>query len=472
MNGKGSNGFGRPRRWVRREVLGTLAAGATLPLTSRAGAALPRVGVVGAGMAGVALAWLLDGEREVVLLEAGAGIGGNVQSVPLEIDGQPYRVDIGAQFFHPGPYPTYVALLQELGLYPPAPGGARSFPASITVAAPGEATPRFVSPVLPGRGWPLLAPWNLSGVQAFATVFRAAKRREEFDAPWELTLGDWLPTLGLSTEQVEGIVLPWAASLFSGDIEQARTLSARAAMVFAAKALPEDPLAPLEYFVLEQGLIDALERMVSAFSTVSVLTNTPVESIERADTGFTVRADGGLELGVEQLVLATSGPPALALLEGVPGTLALRLALQGMEFHDARLMLHTDAAYPPGPNAVRSFLNCEVNGAYCESSMWLADVLPPGPNGAPALWKSWTTFRDTFPSAVLHETSFVHMLPTPATLQAQTRLARAQGTRDIWVAGGFTAPYDSQETALLSALDIAEGLGVSTARTQLLRTAV
>ena len=73
------------------------------------------------------------------------------------------------------------------------------------------------------------------------TTFTAAKEREQNDESWSLTLGDWLPTLDdLTPEQREGIILPWAASLFSGDIEQARGMSARAAMLFAAKALPDN----------------------------------------------------------------------------------------------------------------------------------------------------------------------------------------------------------------------------------------
>ena len=51
------------------------------------------------------------------------------------------------------------------------------------------------------------------------------------------------------------MILPWAAAIHSGDIEQARSLSARAAMVFAAKALPPNPDDPLLYYVIDQGMI-------------------------------------------------------------------------------------------------------------------------------------------------------------------------------------------------------------------------
>src|SRR5262245_49557309 len=104
---------------TRRAVLRTLATAASAPVL--AGVAAPRrtVGIIGAGMAGVSLAWLLDGDYDVVLIEARDTIGGNVQSLDVELDGHQFVVDMGAQYFHPGPYPVYAALLSYLNLYPP-----------------------------------------------------------------------------------------------------------------------------------------------------------------------------------------------------------------------------------------------------------------------------------------------------------------------------------------------------------------
>jgi len=112
-------------------------------------------------------------------------------------------------------------------------GESHSFPASITVDEASEATPRFVSPVIPGRLWPILASWNADGLKAFFTGFEAAKAREKAGGSWFLSMEAWLPTLGLSQAQWEGMLLPWASSLFSGSIDDARRLSARAAMIFA-----------------------------------------------------------------------------------------------------------------------------------------------------------------------------------------------------------------------------------------------
>ena len=102
---------GAPRRRLLKGVAGVVIA-AALPLPRSRAATLPRVAVIGGGMAGVACAWLLDGVCDVRLFEARGSLGGNVRTVPLSLGGQTRAVDLGAQYFHPGPYPTYVQLLE------------------------------------------------------------------------------------------------------------------------------------------------------------------------------------------------------------------------------------------------------------------------------------------------------------------------------------------------------------------------
>ena len=461
---------------TRREMLQAVGALAAARVLDGRAATLPRVAIVGGGMAGVSLAWLLDGQYEVTLLEAAPTIGGNVRGVEVDLDGHQFVVDIGAQFFHPGPYPVYTALLTSLGLFPPAPASplsAHSFAASITVAAQGTPLPRFVSPVLPERSWPLLASWNTAGTSAFAIGFAAARLREQLNASWTLTLGDWLPTLGLTRAQWEGILLPWAASLFSGSIEQARGLSARAAMIFAAKALPANPLDPLLYYVLKPGMGEVLARLVDQCTTLQLRTNAMVQQVSRnPDGSYRIECADSSVVTVDQLVFASPGPATLPLVSMLPGTATQVAALQAIEFHDATLALHTDPAYAPPHPLLWSFLNSRVDGAFCEASMWMAPVIANVPPATTAkLWKSWTTHRTQPPANILHEAAFKHMLPTPSSLVAQSVLRLLQGRDGIWFAGGYTLPYDAQETALLSALGVALGLGVTSARVRTLERA-
>ncbi len=455
----------------RRALLSALTGAAALPVASLGADVRRTVGIVGGGMAGVSLAWLLDGQRDVVLLEAQPALGGNVQTIPLNVGGQVYAVDVGAQYFHPNLYHYYVQLLTMLGLWPPALQQAHAFPASITVFAEGEANPRFVSPIVPERLWPVFAPWNWDGLGAFAIGFDAAKKREQQRADWGLTLGAWLPSLGLSRRQWEDMLLPWAASLFTGSVEQARGMSARAAMIFAAAAVPDNALDPVVNYVLNRGMAEPLRRMAAQMQHVEILTGAAVASIARnPQGGFLIVCADGRQRQVDDLVLASSGPSSLKLAQGIPGTSALQSVLGGIEFANTRIAIHSDPAYaPPDPNHW-SFLNCQAHGEFCEASMWLAPVLTasPSPQTGLKLWKSWVTHRGQPPANTLHESNFRHMVPSIASLKAQAGLLDVQGRDGIWIAGGYTFPYDSQETALLSALNIAIGLSALSQRGQAL----
>ena len=271
------------------------------------------------------------------------------------------------------------------------------------------------------------------------------------------------------------MILPWAASLFSGDIEQARGMSARAAMLFAAKALPDDLTEQVVYYVLRNGLVEPMLRMLDQCSTVEVLTNAAVSGVSRGGgRRFTVRCADGRSFAVDDVVFAASGPGTLQLLDRVPGSKDQQSALRGIEFHHARLALHTDPIYAPANSMYWSFLNCQLQGAtFCEASMWLADVVSGAPPATAAkLWKSWTTHRLLQPAQVLHQADYMHMLPTPATIQAQTDTRLLQGLTGLWFAGGYLFPYDAQETALLSALEVVNGLNGGSPRGDALLSSV
>ena len=463
-----------PVIWTRRELLRSFAAATGLPALNAAAAPRRRVGIIGGGMAGVSLAWMLDGNATSCCSRRATRLAATCRASTWTSSAD----RVSSTWARSTSIRDRILCIRRCSRRSgsTAQGGAsdaHSFPASITLTADTEPSFRFVSPVLPQRAWPLFAGWNQPGIAAFAVAFSEAKRREEAGESWALTLEDWLPTLGLSRAQWEGMLLPWAASLFSGDINQARGLSARAAMIFAAKALPANPLDPTVYYVLRHGMGQVLQRLIDQTSTVSVLTSAPVLQVAPAPQGqFLIRCFDGRTLYVDDLVLAASGPSSLRLLGGLPGTDLQRAALRGLEFHPAVLALHLDPIYAPADARLWSFLNCQVEGSFCEASMSMAGVLPDlPPFTAALLWKSWITHRTRRPSLVLREAIFNHMLPTPATLFAQSVLRGLQGRGRVWFAGGYTLPYDAQETALLSALQVAIGLAGSSARTNALAAA-
>ena len=76
-----------------------------------------RIAIVGAGIAGLGSAWLLQKQgHAVTLFEANDYLGGHTHTVDVTLDGLTAPVDTGFLVFNDRTYPHLVALFDELGI--------------------------------------------------------------------------------------------------------------------------------------------------------------------------------------------------------------------------------------------------------------------------------------------------------------------------------------------------------------------
>lgn len=434
----------------------------------------PSVAVIGAGIAGVSAAWLLDQAWKVDLYEANDRLGGNVHTVEVDAGGRAVPVDLGAQYYHPRVYPAYARLLAHLGLgaLDASDGsGAIEVPGTITLTrADGSAI--FVSPRIPDRVWPIGEVWNADPIDAFRRYADAGRTFELGDPDWTVTVDEWLPTIGLDPAMRDGLILPWLAALNSGRLDETRGFSARAAMIFMTRALGDGALEAASYFTLDRAMVEVLRRLLDETSTVATHLARPVARIERGGAGERpiVVDETGRRVAYDAVVL-TGRPDVMArLLADDPAAASARPLLGQVDLHDARIALHRDPAFAHAEPMYRSFLNATVTEASCEASMQLALALRPVEGRPVEVWKSWITHRDP-PRDAIATTDFRHVLYTPSTIRAGAALAARQGEGGLYFAGGWTQTFDAQETALWSAAAVADALAPGSARLALVRGA-
>lgn len=457
-------GPGRPNRREVLAGLGALALAACTDDQETAGPAAPRVAVIGGGMAGVATAWLIEQQVPVDLFEARSSLGGNVRTAQVEVAGQQVAVDLGAQYFNDRAYPTYRRLLERLGAVDTQGAGSFVAPSAITVMRQGEATPLFVSPVVPSRLWPVAEAWNREAISAFTAFAEGARRLDADDVDWSLTVEAWLPTLGISEAMREGLLLPWTAGINSGVIGTTRDFSARAATIFLGRALgPDGALESTTYATLTAGMGAVINQLATESTAMTPYLGQAVEGVERRSSGLWVVAGGQRRGPYTAVVLAN--PKGSSLLGNLTGMEATVAALAGIETFEATLALHRDPTYAPADTRYHSLLNAEVTEDFCEVSMSMAAAMAPLADGQPVdLWKSWIGHRSQMPADVITTEKYTHIHIGPGTLQAQARLAALQGAGGFFFAGGWTQPFDAQETALASAMAVARSLAPASER--------
>jgi len=449
------------RSFLKKGALAAVGLGVSGGPKSLSATALPRVGIVGGGLAGVACGWLLDGVAEAVLFESRPSVGGHAHTIPVAVGRKKILVDVGAQFFLPGPHPSYSKLLELIGLTTPGdPGRDATLEAemSITVMEAGQTLPKFVSPAT-NRFWPIFAYWNLEALLAFFVFALAAKEFTE-DGDWLVPLDTWLSSLPVDHKVREKLLLPLVSAMVGCSIDEARGLSARGALVFVGRALPDNLLAPFLYRQSVVGLGGNVRFLAGISGNLTRHLGSPVKGVHRLPQGgFAIQNAAGVVETVDVVIFATPPYVTRLLLPRIPALRKARLVLRQFEYFRSEIAIHRDPVYMPQDPLYWSAYNPLVEADYSEASIWYGALRPVAAGQAPLmLFKSWATARARAPEQEIFRRVFLHPRITPDFIKAQRLLAAFQGVGDIWFAGSYTREVDSQETALLSAMSVVREL--------------
>src|SRR5450432_1034161 len=75
-----------------------------------------RIAVIGAGISGLASAWMLSRKYAVTLFESQDYLGGHTHTHEVELDGRQHAVDTGFIVFNERHYPLLTTLFRQLGV--------------------------------------------------------------------------------------------------------------------------------------------------------------------------------------------------------------------------------------------------------------------------------------------------------------------------------------------------------------------
>jgi predicted NAD/FAD-binding protein len=431
-----------------------LAAAATGRV--RSGVSRPgrcRIAIIGAGAGGVAAAYFLAGTHDVDLFEAGSKIGGHCDSDLIDYKGQRLTVDLGAQFFHPDTHPIYVTLLEELGLYDPAHPEADD-----TLEAPGSLC------IFPAAGGPPI----FSSSHPFATLQRSlefakyagfARNAVLSNMAWETTVGAWIGTLPLSQSFKHEVAYPWTTALIGSSRADAVRASARSILQTFALEFSSNVAQGATAYNSTIGLQGNLQRLLNRSPTVRVHLNAAAQALTHKRAGWFLETRSG-QHGPYRFVVLNAPPHAgRRLLRPLHAFAELTAILDVYEYFDSRLLIHTDPAYVDRDRGNWAAYNAEVNGRECEGSVWYGALRKKLPSGETIdVFKSWAKRRRADPRHIMLERRFKHPVISRSAIEAARALRPLQGRHGLYFSGQYTTGFDSQESAVYSAMKVAERL--------------
>jgi predicted NAD/FAD-binding protein len=407
-----------------------------------------KIGIVGAGIAGLASAWLLDGDHEITLFEKNDHLGGHALTVPVELGGRRTHANPAFGYLSPNMYPRFVRLLELLRV--------RTIPrpASVTIYSRPRGRSTLLTPRANlGRLASIAHPKMIVTLLELQRVLLAARSLDR-DDDWQTTLDEFLGRHRVSTFVRDEIVLPWTAAITEATVSDVGGLSARAALKYPVHAQSEDR-TDYNLFELEDGVAAYVEPLRASLksTTIRMGSASAIRTMARRSGRFVLTEASGLEHEVDHVVLASPAFATKNLVDTLAGAGDLSTILGGLPYTKARIAVHGDASVMPPRKSDWSVYNAMFDGTRCEGTVWVRHA-----SDDLEYFKSWVSFARDMPRDISSVHEFHHPVPTPGFYRAQAQLRPRSGQDNLWFAGSYTQDVDSHESGLRSAIDIATKL--------------
>jgi len=413
-----------------------------------------RIAVVGAGISGLAAAYILSRRHEVQLFERDDRFGGHSNTVSLETDNGQLNLDTGFVVYNECAYPRFSRLLRELDV--PTQPSDMSFSVSCR-ACDLEYSSRGV------RGL-LASPSSMcqpSRARFFYDLWRFFRQQPEQPGLDGLTLREYLEAGDFGSEFERHFLVPLASAVWSTP----------------PGGIDEFPAGFLLNFLRNHGLTGGDDRWrwrtVTGGSRAyvnaiverlgcSALAATPVTGLHRTADGVNLCLGSGGQRSFAAVVLACHANQARELiLDKSPEEAS---ALDCFTYTKNRVVLHTDSNLLPARPGARASWNYVTQDCRRDAPLtatyhlnrlqaletpedYCVTVNPP---------------PELNPELILRDLQYEHPAYTFRTLEGQERVAAINGRDRVFYAGAHLG-YGFHEDGVASAARVAEMLGVADA---------
>ena len=408
------------------------------------------IAVVGSGIAGLSCAWLLSQHHHVTLYEANPSLGGHSHTVDAQRPGGSVPVDMGFIVYNEVTYPNLTALFAHLGV--PTQASDMSFAVSLDGGGfeyGGHDLPALFAQkanVLRPRFWSMLA--------QLLWLYQRAPAATRVDPM--LTLGEWLDRHHFTRGFQRDHLLPMAAAIWSCPVGAVRAQPAASFFRFCdTHGLVRLTNRPI-WRTVSGGSREYVARLAAAIRG-EILTGREIVGIRRADDHALVLDAQGGAARFDQVVLATHGDTAMALLLDADD--AEREVLGAFRTFANRAVLHGDARLMPKRRATWSSWNfCAAGDATQDPPVvtyWMNRLQRL--QGAD-LFVTLNPRREPAPGLIFDEREFTHPIFDAPALLAQKRIWGLQGARRTWFCGAYLGA-GFHEDGVQAGLAVAEMLG-------------
>lgn len=411
-----------------------------------------KVAIIGSGISGLGISYLLHKDYDISLYEKNNYIGGHSRTIDIDVDGKLIPIDTGFIVFNKRNYPNLTALLKHLSV--PIEKSDMSFGVSIDGGALEYGTRRPLDLFAQKRN--LLRPkfW-----QMLADILKFNRRAKNY-LESDLSLGECLAELKLGSWFRDYYLLAMGASIWSTPPSGMLDFPARAFIRFfdnhGLLSVHNQP----QWWTIKGGSKVYVQRLTHSFEEKIKLA-CGVDKVERKKDCIEITDTKGKKEKVDQIIFACHADQVLNIFENP--TDQERCALRSITYQPNEMFLHTDTSFMQKRRGAWSswvYLSEKRSAALAQGvnlTYWMNNLQPLATKKP--IMVTLNPSRTPRSDSIYDRYTFHHPVFDEKTLSAQSKFSQLQGADRVWFAGAWQG-YGFHEDGLLSAVLIAEKMSV------------
>lgn len=218
-------------------------------------------------------------------------------------------------------------------------------------------------------------------------------------------------------------------------------------------------LGQTKWYEVEQGVSFYIKALSDQLTKSKINLNYKIDNVSYDGQQYFINGS----ICVDHLIIATNAHDASGIIQKIHPLNDLKDILDKVEYVHTTIAIHSDKRFMPDKK------NWSVANVYNDGINSMLTIYKDKDLKIP-VFRSWVFKDSIYPDKLYAIKKYKHAKPNIKYFEAQKALEELQGKNNLWIAGLYTHDIDSHESAIVSAIKIAQKLAPESDRLNLIKS--